>query len=57
MVGAGVRADAAGKRVREIADDGEAVAEFFERREAFGESKPLPSAAGVHLYIVAPWGT
>ena len=37
VIGAGVRALAAGQRVREVADDDDAVAELLERLERLGE--------------------
>ena len=45
------------RRVRQVADDGDAVAERLERLQDFGElERRCPPPAGVHLSIVAPWG-
>ena len=37
VIGAGVRANAAGERMGEITDHADAVAQFFERLQGFGE--------------------
>ena len=55
VLGAGVGAGGAG--VHEVADHGHVIAILLERAESLRELEPAPSAAGVHLAIVAPCGT
>ena len=56
MVGARVGSLAAGHRMGQVADDGEAIAQLLERLQRLGELEAAPSFAGVHLSIVAPCG-
>jgi hypothetical protein len=57
MVGAGIGTHAAGGGMRQVGHNRNAIPEFLERARISVDSKPLPSAAGVHLSMVAPWGT